>query len=147
MFRRGGDSGLAANERMTSSTQPGNLERSPSITENETTTESHPSSRVFSEGVLLIEPPKSKRKGRSSGSKRKSGVEANNEGNPFSTYDKENYGRECSGCHVRGSHYITTCPLNPNRSNAYEMRLSKKGEKKQNVGALKEKDDQRKESI
>jgi hypothetical protein len=29
MFRRGGDSGLAANERMTSSAHPGNLERSP----------------------------------------------------------------------------------------------------------------------
>jgi hypothetical protein len=115
MFRRGGDSGLAANERMTSSTQPGNLERSPSITENETTTESQPSSWVFSEGVLLIEPPKSKTKGRSFGSKRKSGVEADNEGNPFSTYDKGNYGdRECSGCRVRGSHYIMTCLLNPN---------------------------------
>jgi hypothetical protein len=84
--------------------------------------------------VLLIEPPKSKIKGRSSGSKRKSGVETDNEGNSFTTYDKENYGdRECSGCHVRGSHYITTCVLNPNRSSAYEMRLNKKGEKKQNV--------------
>jgi hypothetical protein len=93
---------------------------------------------VSSEGVLLIEPPKSKTKGRSSGSKTKSGVEADNEGNPFSTYDKENYGdRECSGCHVRGSHYITTCPLNPNRSSAYEIRLNKKGAKKQNVGAPK----------
>jgi hypothetical protein len=58
MFRLGTDSGLAANERMTTSTQPGNLERSPSITENETTTKSQPTSGVFSEGVLLIEPPK-----------------------------------------------------------------------------------------
>jgi hypothetical protein len=54
MFRRCTDSGLAANERSTSSTQPGNLERSPLVTENETTTESQPSSGVFSEGVLLI---------------------------------------------------------------------------------------------
>jgi hypothetical protein len=130
MFRRGGDSGLAANEKMTSSAPLGNLERSQSITENETSTESQPSSGVFSEGVLLIEPPKSKTKGRSSGSKRKSGVEADNEGNPFSTYDKGNYGdRECSGCHVRGSHYITTCPLNPNQSSAYEMCLKKRSEK------------------
>jgi hypothetical protein len=135
MFRRGGDSGLAANEMMTSSAHPGNLERSPSITENETTTESQPSSGVFSEGVLLIEPPKLKTKGKSFGSKRKSGVEADDEGNPFSTYDKENCGdREWSGCHVRGSHYITTCSLNPNRSSAYEMRLNKKRAKKQNVG-------------
>jgi hypothetical protein len=148
MFRGDGDSGLAANERMTSSAQPGNLERCPSIIENETTTESQPSSGVFSEGVLLIEPPKSKTKGRSSGRKRKSGVEADNEGNPFSTYDKENYGdRECSGCHVRGSHYITTCPLNPNRSSPYEMRLNKKGAKKQNVEAPKKEEGQRKESI
>jgi hypothetical protein len=96
--------------------------------------------------VLLIEPPKSKTKGRSSGSKRKSGVEANNEANPFSTYEKENYGdRECSGCHVRGSHYITTCPLNPNRSSAYEMRLNKKGAKKQNVGAFQKRGRPKKE--
>jgi hypothetical protein len=86
---------------------------------------------VFSEGVLLIEPPESKTKDRSSGSKRKNDVEADNEGNSFSTYDTENYdARECNGCDVRGSHYITTCLLNPNRSNAYEMRLSKKSVKK-----------------
>jgi hypothetical protein len=133
---------------MTSSTQPGNLERSLSITENETTTESQPSSEVFTEGVLLIKSPKSKTKGRFSGSKRKSGVEDDNEGNPSSTYDKENYGdRECSRCHVRGSHYITTCPLNPNQSSAYEMHRNKKGAKKQNVGAPKKEDDQRNESI
>jgi hypothetical protein len=125
---------------MTSSAHPGNLERSPSKTEHETSTESQPSTGVSSEGVLLIEPPKLKTKGRSSRSKRKSGVEADNEGNPFNTYDKENYGdRECSRCHVCGSHYITTCPLNPNRSSAYEMRLNKKRSKKSKMLGPQEK--------
>jgi hypothetical protein len=48
---------------------------------------------------------------------------------------------------VRGSHYIMTCLLNPNWSSANEMRLNKKGAKKQNVGPPKKEEGQRKERI
>jgi len=89
---------------------------------------SQPSSALLHDGLLLIEPPVARTKGR--GKKRKNEVEPPRDGIPFSTYDKENYGnKECSGCGVRGSHYVTTCPINPDRSKAAEMRLHEKSAK------------------
>jgi len=89
---------------------------------------SQPSSALLHDGLLLIEPPVARTKGR--GKKRKNEVEPPRDGIPFSTYDKENYGnKECSGCGVWGSHYVTTCPINPDRSKAAEMRLHEKSAK------------------
>jgi hypothetical protein len=108
----------------TSGTSPGFRH---SATECHATNEPQPPSVLLHNGMLLIEHPMSKTKGRSSGKKWKNDVEPTQEGNTFSTYNKENYGnKECSGCQVRVSHYITTCPLNLNRSKAAEMRLDKK---------------------
>jgi hypothetical protein len=107
-------SGPSATGSVVTATQPDNG-----------TTGSQPSSMLLNDGLLLIEPPMSRTKGRAPGKKRKNENEPPCEGNLFSTYDRENYGnKECSGCGVRGSHYITTCPINPSRSRAAEKRLS-----------------------
>lgn len=86
-----------------------------------------PSSTVLDEDRLLIEPQKSRTKGRKTVAQQKSIVGLESNGNPLSTYNKENYGnRECFICKVKGTHYQTTCPLNPNRSKAAEVRKNKK---------------------
>ena len=86
------------------------------------------SSVLLHNDVLLVEPPVTRTKGRSPHTKkRKNEVENQQGGNPLSTYTKENYGnRMCSSCGVAGTHYSTTCPLNPDRSKALEIRLNKK---------------------
>lgn len=91
-------------------------------------TDSTPSFASLPEDILLIEPPVSRTKGRDTVREKKVNVEASTRGNPLSTYDKQNHGnRECSICGVRGTHYATTCPQNPNRSRAAETKANKKG--------------------
>ncbi|CAL4905934.1 unnamed protein product [Urochloa decumbens] len=90
---------------------------------------------VLSDGMLLLEPSVSRTKGRSPGKQTKNDVEHELDGNPLSTYTKENYGdRECHCCGVRGTHYSTTCPLNPDRSKAAEARTNKRAAKTVNKG-------------
>ncbi|CAN6363508.1 unnamed protein product [Urochloa humidicola] len=86
-----------------------------------------PSSAVLQERIKLIEPLVSCTKGRKPGNQKKNIVVPQIEGNPHSTYKKKNYGnKECHYCGVRGSHYTTTCPRNPNRSNAAEKCSNKR---------------------
>ncbi|CAL4906891.1 unnamed protein product [Urochloa decumbens] len=69
---------------------------------------------VLSDGRLVLEPPVSRTKGRSPGKQPRNNVDNELDGNALSTYTKENYGdRECHCCGVRGTHYSTTCPVNP----------------------------------
>jgi len=93
-------------------------------------TDSPPSSALLHAGVLLIEPLVSRTKGLGSGKQKKNDVEAPLNGTPLSTYTRANYGdRECNSCGVRGTHYSTTCPINPDRSKSAEMRATKKSTK------------------
>lgn len=116
-----------ANDDTTASGSPGSLPSSAEQAAN-ASAGSQQSSALLNDGMLLIEPPVARTKGR--GKKRKSEVEPPRDGNPLSTYDKQNYGnKECSGCGVRGSHYVTTCPMNPDRSKAAEMRVQEKSAK------------------
>ncbi|CAN6338260.1 unnamed protein product [Urochloa humidicola] len=92
-------------------------------------------SGLLHDGMMLIDPPTSRTKGRSSGKQKKVAVEDEIIGNPLSTYAKENYGnKECSECGVRGTHYCTTCPWNPDRSNASGPRTKKRGAKTKHDG-------------
>ncbi|CAN6352006.1 unnamed protein product [Urochloa humidicola] len=87
---------------------------------------SDPLSTVIHEGMMLVEPTVSRTKGRNS-SKQKKDIPPQVKGNPHSTYTQKNHGKkECRCCGVRGSHYSTTCPLNPERSTAVEERANKK---------------------
>lgn len=97
-------------------------------------TNDSPQSSVLTQEMLLLEPHVSRTKGRDSAKERKNCAPSESNGNPLSTYSKQNYGnRQCSICGVRGTHYSTTCPLNPDRSTAAEARANKKGSKA-NVG-------------
>ncbi|CAO2208238.1 unnamed protein product [Urochloa humidicola] len=99
-----------------SATAPDNLQKSVD-----------PSSNVVQEKIKLIEPLVSRTKGRKSGKQKKNVVVPQIEGNPFSTYKKKNYGnKECHFCGIRGSHYSTTCSLNPERSDAAEKSSKKR---------------------
>ena len=94
-------------------------------------TNSPPSSAPVHAGMLLIEPPMSRTKGRGPGKQKKNDVQAPLNGTSLSTYTKVNYGdRQCSICGVRGTHYSTTCPMNPDRSKSAEMRAARKNTKK-----------------
>jgi len=100
------------------------------VTSGGADTNSPPSSALLHAGVLLIEPPVSRKKGRGPGKQKKNDVEAPLNGTPLSTYTRANYGdRECSSCGVRGTHYNTTCPINPDRSKSAEMCATKKSTK------------------
>ena len=82
-------------------------------------------------GMLLIELPMSCTKGRGPGKQKKNDVQAPLNGTSLSTYTRVNYGdRQCSICGVRGTHYSTTCPMNPDRSKSAEMRAARKNTKK-----------------
>ena len=97
----------------------------PGTANAEASTQQSPASVLH---MSLTAPPVSKPKGRSSGQKQ----QAMSIGNPLSTYNKQNHGdKDCGTCGVRGSHYMTTCPLNPNRSRAAENRVAKRGGKVQ----------------
>ena len=94
-------------------------------------TNSPPSSTPMHAGMLLIEPPMSCTKGRGPGKHKKNDVQAPLNGTSLNTYTKVNYGdRHCSICGVRGTHYSTTCPMNPDRSKSAEMRAARKSTKK-----------------
>lgn len=93
---------------------------------------SDPLSDVVHDGMTLIEPTVCRTKGRKPSSQKKNVVEHQHGGNPLSTYNKENYGnRMCHFCNVVGTHYSTTCALNPDRSRAAETRSLKSGAKTQ----------------
>ena len=124
MFPRSADDQTPEN-----ATSPGSAAVAVNASSDGSSEESYPST-LTSSVVLLIEPPISRTKGRNPGQQKKDEVQP--DGNPLSTYTTENYGnRECSTCHVRGTHYSTTCPLNPNRSKAAEARSNKRGAKTQ----------------
>ncbi|KAF8652526.1 hypothetical protein HU200_062725 [Digitaria exilis] len=109
-------------------------QRSDSIEQTTANTNDSPQYSVLTQEMLLLEPHVSRRKGRDSAKERKNCAPSKSNGNPLSTYSKQNYGnRQCSICGVRGTHYSTTCPLNPDRSTAAEARANKKGSKA-NVG-------------
>ena len=94
-------------------------------------TNSPPSSTPMHARMLLIEPPMSRTKGRGPGKHKKNDVQAPLNGTSLNTYTKVNYGdRQCSICGVRGTHYSTTCPMNPDRSKSAEMRAARKSTKK-----------------
>ena len=96
-----------------------------------TGTNSPPSSTLMHAGMLLIEPPMSRTKVRGPGKHKKNDVQATLNGTSLSTYTKVNYGdRQCIICGVRGTHYSTTCPMNPDRSKSAEMRAARKNTKK-----------------
>ncbi|CAL5049424.1 unnamed protein product [Urochloa decumbens] len=110
-------------------------ENTADVTNSDSPPSSDPTSTLLHEGIVLHEPPLSRTKGRkraTTGQKTKDVAAPQQEGNPCSTYDKENYGnRQCRICLVRGTHYSTTCPLNPKRSRAAEERQKKKADKTQ----------------
>ena len=100
------------------------------VTSGGADTDSPLSSALLHAGVLLIEPLVSRTKGLGSGKQKKNDVEAPLNGTPLSTYTRANYGdRECNSCGVRGTHYSTTCPINPDRSKSAEMCATKKSTK------------------
>ncbi|CAN6333552.1 unnamed protein product [Urochloa humidicola] len=95
---------------------------------------------VLHDGMMLVEPPMSRTKGRSTGKQKKNDVGHEVDGNPLSTYTKENYGdKECHCCGVRGTHYSTTCPVNPDRSKAVEERTNKRAAKTVDEGKPRKK--------
>jgi hypothetical protein len=79
-------------------------------------------------GVTLTEPPVSRTKGRKSVSAAKSSKNSMIPDNPYNTYSGGKGVKECQTCHVRG-HYSTTCPQNPNRSEAAENKAKKEVQK------------------
>ncbi|KAG2628624.1 hypothetical protein PVAP13_3KG250027 [Panicum virgatum] len=94
-------------------------------------TNSPPSSTLMHAGVLLIEPPVSRTKGRRPGKQKKNDVQPPLNGTPLSTYTRVNYGdRQCSICGVQCTHYSTTCLMNPDRSKSAEIRAPRKSSKK-----------------
>src|SRR6185503_20341480 len=94
-------------------------------------TNSPPSPTPMHAGMLLIEPPMSRTKGLGPGKHKKNDVQATLNGTSLSTYTRVNYGdRQCSICGVRGTHYSTTCLMNPDRSKSAEIRAARKNTKK-----------------
>ncbi|CAN6317598.1 unnamed protein product [Urochloa humidicola] len=133
MFQKGTDdesAGHVATETATGAVEEIGIESPPS---------SDPSSAVLHEGIMLLEPPMARTKGRKASSQNKDVVQPQVDGNPLSTYKKKNYGnKECHCCGVRGTHYSTTCPLNPNRSKVAETCANnKRGAKTQGGPAKK----------